>query len=101
MAERKPNAHLPPPHPEWTAFASRHPNHRSLADEAIYSLEVKVIDSICAEIPGFFSPQDEEFERDLVNTAGLGFFHQRPMSVSLGGEHPGAQPTMSVCASFN
>jgi hypothetical protein len=89
MAGREPKPC--PPHPEWVSFAARHTNHRFLAAEAIYSLEARVIDAIQEEIPGFFSRDDEQFERDLVETAGLGFFLKQPMGHSVGGEHPEAE----------
>src|SRR4051794_28351813 len=71
------------PHEErtWAAFSSRHPGHPFLAEDPLYALTEEVINAISTSstLPGFFSPDEEDFERDLYLTTGHGFFHRRPI----------------------
>jgi len=58
---------------EWEEFRSRHPGHRMLQFDPLYSLPVALIDAI-NKGKAFFSADDEKFERDLAASAGFGFF---------------------------
>jgi hypothetical protein len=65
--------------PVWRDFARRHAEIPFLQLDALYALSEPIIDAIKQSAPGFFSPAQERFERDLVQTASFGFFHQRPL----------------------
>jgi hypothetical protein len=67
------------PHPEWTAFASRHEGNPFLAQDALYALSEEIVDAITAEAPRFFTPAEENFERDLARTADFGVFLNCPL----------------------
>ena len=62
---------------EWNAFATRFPRHRFLESDTIYALSEPVIDAIKSEIAGFFSPEEEAFERDLARSASFAFQYCR------------------------
>jgi len=62
----------------WSEFASKHAGHPCLAEDSIYALPQKLIDAIKDEIKGFFTADEEQFERDLTHTAGAGFFLHYP-----------------------
>jgi hypothetical protein len=79
----------------WDAFSGRHPGHRFLACDPLYSLSEGLIDSILKEVPDFFSAQDEQFERDLAREASFGFFLRRAYG------RPGGAEGQSFTASKN
>lgn len=62
----------------WDEFAGRHPGHRFLELDPLYSLSEPLIDAVREQVPDFFTGDDEGFERDLARTAGFGFFYRRP-----------------------
>ena len=45
---------------------------------SIYALDEQLIDSIMQNVPGFFSKDEEHFERDLCQTVSLGFCGRHP-----------------------
>ena len=73
----------------WDEFCCRHPGQRFLADGTLYALTEKIINEVKAGVPDFFSPEAEEFERDLARTASFGFFYGSAMGVS---SQPGPAP---------
>src|SRR5262245_23656624 len=64
---------------EWDAFARRHPGHPFLEFDSLYAMSEPLIEAIRAEVPTFFSAEQEAFERDLVRTTRFGFFHGRAL----------------------
>jgi hypothetical protein len=46
-------------------------------------LTEKIIDTVKAEVPDFFTPGEERFERDLARTASFGFFQRSALGLSL------------------
>ncbi len=70
--------------PAWAAFAQRHAGHPFLQEDPLYALSDRVIDAIKNEfaesaVPGFFTRDQEAFERDLTQTTRHGFFLGRPI----------------------
>lgn len=63
----------------WLAFKRRHPGNPFLAEDPLYAMTEDVIDFIKENLPEFFSPQQETFERDLARMTGGGFFLHRPL----------------------
>ncbi|MFL5330045.1 MAG: hypothetical protein ACJ8C4_14160 [Gemmataceae bacterium] len=61
----------------WERFVQRHPGHRCLKSDVIYSLTEPIIDAVQSLVPRFLSKDDEQFERDLARTVSFGFFCQR------------------------
>ncbi|MGE3806783.1 MAG: hypothetical protein AB7K24_19110 [Gemmataceae bacterium] len=76
----------------WRAFTARHSGHPFLTLDPLYALVENVIDAIKAEIPNFFTPEQEEFERTLARTRSHGFFLRRV----IGGELPAAASTQEL-----
>ena len=66
------------PHPAWVEFERKHRRHPVLQDDAICAMPDTLINAILCEMPDFFSKKEEQFERDLAQMAGGGFFLQRP-----------------------
>ena len=60
-------------------MAQLHGDRPALQSETIYALPNALIDAIKQELPSFFSPTDEDFERDLERLSGSGFFLRRPI----------------------
>jgi hypothetical protein len=79
----------------WQAFARRHAGNPFLEQEALYALSPPLLEAIGELAPGFFTPEQELFERDLAATASFGFFHGRALGA---GRRPpgrgGAAPTL-------
>ncbi len=73
----KPQPSLSKPDNSWRAFARRHRGNPFLKWDPLYALTEAVIDSIKAELPTFFTVEQEVFERDLARTARNGFFRCR------------------------
>lgn len=67
------------PDKAWRVFERRHRGNPFLAQDPLYSLTEDVIDAIKQHVPGFFTPQQEQFERDLARMTGGGFFLRRPL----------------------
>lgn len=63
----------------WAEFSRRHPGNAFLQSDVLYSLNQPLIDAIKTEIPGFFTADQERFERALAKTASFGFFHGRAL----------------------
>lgn len=61
----------------WSEFARKHAGNPALDHETLYALPEGLIDAIQERFPGFFSPQEVAFERDLANYSGGGFFLHR------------------------
>lgn len=66
----------------WDEFARRHAGQPFLQCESLYSLNEPIIDAIQKEVPGFFSPEQERFERDLACTVRFGFFCGRAIGLT-------------------
>lgn len=81
-ARRRPTkaTELRPPDPRYVEFASAFKNHPALQCETIYALPNALIDAIKKEIPDFFLPDQEVFERELARLSDGGFFLQRPIA---------------------
>ncbi|QEL16719.1 IS66 family insertion sequence element accessory protein TnpB [Limnoglobus roseus] len=47
----------------------RYAGHRSLTEDPLYALDIELVDAIAGNVPGFFSAEDEQFERDLATAA--------------------------------
>jgi len=74
----------PSPHlAAWDAFAARRAGNPHLAADPLYALPEPLIDQIKLQIPDFFGPSGEEFERDLVRTAYGGFYLHAPFDCLL------------------
>lgn len=65
------------PEQVWQEFAARHENHPFLKLDPLYALTEDVIVEVQEHVDGFFTPEQESFERDLARTAGGGFFLRR------------------------
>ena len=66
------------PHPAWVRFEQKYPRHPVLQDDAICAMPDTLVNAILCEMPDFFSSREEQFERDLAQMAGGGFFLQQP-----------------------
>jgi hypothetical protein len=66
----------------WREFATRHAGQPFIDCLSLYSLTESIIDAIQAEVPCFFSKDQERFERDLAKTASFGFFCHRVLGFS-------------------
>ena len=66
----------------WEQFSNKYSAHPALRQDTIYALPIRLIDAINNESQKkkrrFFSAEDEQFETELVETAGGGFFLERP-----------------------
>lgn len=81
----------------WHDFADRHPQRGDLNDGNLYSLPSQLVVALQQEAPGLLDRDDVNFERDLAETAGTGFFLQRPFHCpQLGEPVPRAQVTSSL-----
>lgn len=60
-------------------FARRHAGQPFLKAPVLYALTEPIVDAVQAEVPRFFTPEQERFERDLARTASFGFFHGHPL----------------------
>lgn len=81
MASKDPSADLG--RDPWTEFAARWADHPHLQIDPLYALPEPLVDQIKIQIPNFFGTSGEDFERDLVRTAGGGFFLQSPFDCLL------------------
>jgi hypothetical protein len=72
MASKK----LGPRVTEWTVLERLHPGHRFLGCDPLYALRPDVIDAVRRRVPGFFTEEDERFERNLHACGGAGFYRQ-------------------------
>jgi len=81
-----------PPDPTWTAFEQRHAGQSFLQQDPLYAMSKEVIDAIKAEVPGFFTADQEEFERDLARSTRHGFFLRSP----IGSDRVGFGPCEAV-----
>jgi hypothetical protein len=52
----------------WDEFASRHAGQSFLTHLSLCSLNESLIEAIQKVVPGFFSEEEERFERDLART---------------------------------
>lgn len=68
-----------PPQEPWEDFSRRHQGHPFLELDPLYSLTEPIIDAVKAEVRAFFAKDQEDFERDLARTAGVGFHLRRPI----------------------
>jgi len=73
----KTKASMSRPDDTWSAFARRHKGNPFLKWDPLYALTESVIDSIKAQLPAFFTVEQEVFERDLYRTGRNGFFRCR------------------------
>jgi hypothetical protein len=73
----------PEPDSAWIEFAKAHPQHPSLKDDCIYAIPRRLLEAIRKEAPKFFSPEETQFERDLADAAGVGFFLKRRIQYEL------------------
>jgi hypothetical protein len=73
----------------WDKFCRRQAGQPFLANGTLYALTEKIVDAVKAEVPDFFTPKEERFERDLARTASFGFFHCCAMDLPV---HPGPAP---------
>jgi len=64
----------------WRRFERLHRGHPALKEDTVYALPEGLIDAIKKEIPGFFTPEEEAFERNLAKLSGGGFFLRQPFS---------------------
>src|SRR4051812_26990458 len=62
----------------WRGFERRHRRNPFLGKDTLYALPGEFIDCLTEDLPGVLSTDDERFERDLLNSASGGFFHQLP-----------------------
>jgi hypothetical protein len=69
----------PAPDPTWTAFAARQHGQPFVHEEPLYALSAEVIDAIQAQLPHFFTTEQEAFERDLARSSRHGFLLGRPI----------------------
>jgi hypothetical protein len=60
-------------------FIRKHTDRLTQYGDEIYALPKSLIDAIKRQIPNFFTPNDEEFERDLTETTGAGLFLGGPL----------------------
>jgi hypothetical protein len=67
------------PTPDWDAFAARQSGISFLEHNPIYSLSAKLISAIRRQAPGFFKPNEFDFELALARTASFGFVNKRPL----------------------
>lgn len=56
----------------------RYPGLASKGDQAVYAVPTPLIDLIVRRLPGFFTELEENFERELSEKAGSGFFQGQP-----------------------
>jgi len=63
----------------WEEFAARHPGHRFIQLEDLYSLSVPLIDAIKRRAGNVFADGDESFELELARAAPAGFFRKQPV----------------------
>lgn len=75
----------------WSELVERFPDQPALQDESIYALPLRLIDAIIAEVPGFFTENEAEFEHALARAAGDGFFLRRNFACPL--LNPTADPS--------
>jgi hypothetical protein len=66
------------PDPAWGKFSRKHRNNPGLKDDTLCAMPETLVNAILYEMPEFFSKKEEEFERDLAQMAGGGFFLRRP-----------------------
>lgn len=64
----------------WDNFARRHGGQPFLSCETLYSLSEAIIGAIQTTVPGFFTEEQERFERDLASNARFGFFNRSALS---------------------
>jgi hypothetical protein len=62
-----------PPDEVWEAFARRYAGHPFLQLNPLYALTEPVIDALSEGVPGFFTGDQEWFERDLARATRQGF----------------------------
>jgi len=71
--EASDNVEADPPFDDWERFKQRHADNGLLRHDPLYSLPSELIDKIVEKIPGFFTPANLRFERDLAASAGFCF----------------------------
>lgn len=73
------------PHSRWEEIVQKYPGKAVLQGDTVYALPEPLIDAICEEmkrppVRQFFTEDEEQFERDLARTAGVGFFLKQPIA---------------------
>lgn len=63
--------------PQAQRFFKKYTDHPSLQNDCVYALPIELIKAILSELPEFLSAEDEEFEFDLADSSGSGFFLKR------------------------
>jgi len=64
---------------QWQKFVNECPRFRRKRRDTIYALPGSLIDKIVRYIPGFFTDDEQTFERCLAEHAGIGFFDGQPI----------------------
>ena len=67
------------PSAAWDLLASSYPD-KTLNLDQVYSLPLRLIESIWSAVPGFFNDEERQFERTLAKIAGHGFFQKTPLT---------------------
>lgn len=73
----------PEPDPAWIEFAKAHRGHPSLKGDSIYAIPPQLLEAIRKMAPKFLNPEETQFERDLADAAGVGFFLKRRIQYEL------------------
>jgi len=63
--------------PRWTEFADRHTGNPWLGIDPLLSADPQFLEILEKLSPGLLSKEDLEFESDLIETAGRGFYFKR------------------------
>lgn len=85
------------PDPAWERFSRKHRGNPALEEDTVCAMPDTLVNAILYEMPEFFSKQEEQFERDLAQLAGGGFFLRRPFGYPpLKGSTLGDSPDKNV-----
>ncbi len=85
----------------WEKFALRHRGQPFLDFNPLYSLNESLITAIKSEVPGFFKPEQERFERDLAREASFAFFNRRVFGFSESDEASRNERTKAISESID
>lgn len=62
----------------WQEFKKRHPKHPSIKSGLIHALPIGLIEALKKHLPDLWTKEDLQYEYDLNEIAGMGFFLQQP-----------------------
>lgn len=80
----------------WEELKKRHPDHPSIKSDILHALPIGLIEVLKKHLPYLWAKEDLQFEYDLNEIAGMGFFLKQPFWYPLLREY---FPSSSIAAS--